>query len=298
MLFLAVAFIQFTTALPQDYKNNQNTQVSADGKTEKIPQKDEVSYYLEVEKKSKISGYLSYLDLYPNGKYVASAYHGIAKQKLADNKVDEAIKLFSRAANLNHKKSQFQLGMIYFEGKQINQNYNKSIYWFNKAATNNLSAAQFMLGMIYLNGIGTEKDKPKALKWLLMASKNGRAEAQHVLGSIYYLGEIVSKDINHALTWLEKAANQGYSKSQYLLGLIYSSGEESVEIDYKKAIEWLLKSEKQGNIQALTLIGKIYIIGEGEYRNPSKGQEILERAAKLGDEEAKKTLIMIYGIDE
>lgn len=63
-----------------------------------------------------------------------------------------------RLANQGYVQSQFNLGLMYAQGRGIGQNYQKALEWYQKAANQEDALAQNMLGMIYKNGEGVPQD--------------------------------------------------------------------------------------------------------------------------------------------
>lgn len=79
--------------------------------------------------------------------------------------------------------------------------------------------AQYDLGLIYTEGRGVPKDERKAFKYYTMAAKQGLADAQYNLGVIYHEGRGVSRDVRRAMKWFKKAADQGHIYAQHTLGM-------------------------------------------------------------------------------
>ena len=65
---------------------------------------------------------------------------------------------------------------------------------------------QYNLGVMYAEGKALPKDSAEAVKWFRMAAKLGLAEAQTYLGFMYENGEGVAKDSAEAVKWYRKAA--------------------------------------------------------------------------------------------
>ncbi len=97
--------------------------------------------------------------------------------------------------------------------------------------------AQYNLGIMYDNGKGVSQDYAKALQWYRKAAEQGNAGAQYNLGFMYSNGHGVPQDYAKALQWWRKAAEHGYTKAQSKLGFMYSNG-EGVFQDYAKAHMW------------------------------------------------------------
>ena len=78
--------------------------------------------------------------------------------------------------------------------------------------------AQYNLGIMYYNGQGVPQDYAEAVKWYRLAADQGDAYAQYNLGVMYDNGEGVPQDYKEAVKWYRLAAEQGHAKAQYNLG--------------------------------------------------------------------------------
>ena len=65
--------------------------------------------------------------------------------------------------------------------------------------------AQFNLGLMYYDGRGTAQDFSEAAKWWRLAAEQGYAEALHNLGRMYGKGQGVSRDFVEAHKWFDLA---------------------------------------------------------------------------------------------
>ena len=99
--------------------------------------------------------------------------------------------------------------------------------------------AQYNLGIMYNNGRGVPQDFAEAVKWYRKAAEQGMAEAQVNLGVMYmyYNGHGVPQDLAEAVKWNRKAAEQGDAGAQYNLGVMYDNG-QGVPQDYAQAHMW------------------------------------------------------------
>ena len=75
-------------------------------------------------------------------------------------------------AEQGHIDAQLNLGMMYYHGHEITQDYKLAFYWFQKAAEQGESLAQYRLGNMYSKGEGVTQDFIEAHKWLSIAEKN------------------------------------------------------------------------------------------------------------------------------
>jgi len=108
-------------------------------------------------------------------------------------------------------------------------------------AEQGVAKAQYNLGVMYENGRGVRQDYAEALKWYRQAAAQGDAEAQYNLGAMYYSGQGVRQDYTEAFRWFRKAADQGYAEAQYNLGLMYANG-HGVHQDFNLSKEWFGKA--------------------------------------------------------
>ena len=69
--------------------------------------------------------------------------------------------------------------------------------------------AQNDLGICYFKGQGVTQDYVEAVKWYRKSAEQGNADAQYNLGFCYENGHGVTKDLNEAIEWYRKAAQQG-----------------------------------------------------------------------------------------
>ena len=76
-------------------------------------------------------------------------------------------------------------------------------------AEQGLVGAQFNLGLMYDNGRGVPENDAKAVKWYRLAAEQEGAEAQYNLGFMYANGEGVLQDDREAVKWYRLAAKQG-----------------------------------------------------------------------------------------
>lgn len=114
-------------------------------------------------------------------------------------------------------KAQNIIGVNYYKGKSIAQDYKKAVKWFKKAANQGNGDAQHYLGIIYYGGQGVPVDFEKAVKWFKKAAMQGNVIDQFNLGFMYASGVGVLKDIKEAKKWYGLAANQEHPEAKKAL---------------------------------------------------------------------------------
>ncbi len=81
-------------------------------------------------------------------------------------------------ANGGHANAQFNLGVMYRNGKGVLQDDFKAAKWFRLAAEQGVVDAQFNLGFAYNRGEGVPKGYVQAHLWWSLAAANGDEEAR------------------------------------------------------------------------------------------------------------------------
>lgn len=122
-----------------------------------------------------------------------------------------ALKLLTKAADQGFVSAQYDLGIMYTEGKGVAKDEKQASLWYTKAAVNGFEIAQLKMGRLHLTGEGVKQDYEKAAFWFLEASSKGNAEGQYNLGQLYLTGQGVEKDIIKAYAWFEIASQNGFT---------------------------------------------------------------------------------------
>jgi FOG: TPR repeat, SEL1 subfamily len=79
----------------------------------------------------------------------------------------------------NITRFQYQLGRAH----EKNRNYGEAVSWYRKAADGGNAAAQYNLGVMYANGRGVSKNDAQAVDWFRKAAEQGLGAAQDKLES-------------------------------------------------------------------------------------------------------------------
>ena len=76
----------------------------------------------------------------------------------------DAIIWWERAAKGDNLEAQNALGVAYFKGFGVEQDYEVAVNWFNRAAERGFSESQINLAAMHENGRGTKKNRVEAYK--------------------------------------------------------------------------------------------------------------------------------------
>lgn len=93
----------------------------------------------------------------------------------------EAAYWYEQAARQDYPKAQYNLGLLYEDGRGVKQNFKQAAYWYEKASKAGFGEAQNNLGVLFILGKGVNKDPKRAEKLFTDAASNGNADAQRNL---------------------------------------------------------------------------------------------------------------------
>jgi TPR repeat protein len=136
-----------------------------------------------------------------------------------------AYKWYLEGDKLDDQESTYQLGLLYYKGKGVKQDFNESYYKFEKAALKGHSESQFYIGKFHHFGNGS------------------------------YFGSPVKKNYFKALDWYTLSANQSNNKAQNNIGILYYVGDgdstyKGFKVDVKKSLEWFKNAAENGNVSS------------------------------------------------
>lgn len=92
---------------------------------------------------------------------------GVAAYKAAE--YTEAHRIWSRLARTGYVLAQYNLAIMYFAGRGLDQDYAQAMEWFQRAASNNFAPALVNLAHMFRDGLGTGKNPENALAHLIAA---------------------------------------------------------------------------------------------------------------------------------
>lgn len=190
-------------------------------------------------------------------------------------------------------KALYNIGLRYFNGDSVAQDYAKTIDCFRQAAEQGNAAAQCNLGECYYYGRGVRQDYTQAVEWFRQAAEQGHATAQYVLGCCHEQGLGLTPNYDEASNWYRRAAEQGVAAAQYQLGNCYRDG-RGVEQDLAQAAHWYRQAAEQGHAAAQCDLGDCYYTGVGVTQSPAEAVYWYRRAAEQGLAAAQNNLGFCY----
>jgi uncharacterized protein len=189
------------------------------------------------------------------------------------------------AADQGVAEAQFDLGVLYAQGRGVRRDLTQAEQWYRKAAEQGNSEAEFALGQMYARGWGVPRDEADAMRWFQMANSpetDGPATDWAVIE-----GYGVQKDDTQAAYWYEQAAQKGHPEAQFSLARLYSSG-KGVPHDEDQAVRWTRASAGRGYSPAQAALGTRYARGQGMDRDDKRAYFWLTVAYLHGEKSVEK----------
>jgi TPR repeat protein len=212
-----------------------------------------------------------------------------ANTELGRGNYSVALKQARPLAEQGDARAQAILGLIYYNGRGVSQDYAQGVAWFRKSAAQGNADAQNELGRAYYFGKGVPQDFVESASWSRKAADQGHSGAELNMGIDYEKGHGVPQDYKEAAAWYLKAALQGRPEAECDLANLYENG-LGTAIDDSVAFGWYLKSAEQGYATAQAKLGYFYGTGRGVPRDLVKSVVWNRKAAAQGDGTAQSNL--------
>jgi len=145
----------------------------------------------------------------------------LADKAEKNNDYVNAVKWYEMGDSLDDLHSTYKLGIHYYKGLGVKQDFQLSFSFFKKSADKGHSDSQFYIGKFYHIGNGAYFGSPasksffEALKWYELSSAQNNHKAQNNIGLLYYVGDGDSSfrgfkaDVKKSLDWFSIAINNG-----------------------------------------------------------------------------------------
>ncbi len=118
------------------------------------------------------------------------------------------------AAETGDAIAQFNLAVMWDNGKGTLENDAEALQWYRKAAVQDHAVAHFFVGVVYAEGRGVPQDDAEALIWFRNAAELGLASTQFKLGYMYSSGQGVTENLTEAYFWFSLAVSNGESGAE------------------------------------------------------------------------------------
>ncbi|MBT5708718.1 sel1 repeat family protein [bacterium] len=150
--------------------------------------------------------------------------------------LERAMHWFLQAADAEHSRALYNLGVLHQEGKYVSEDHRKAFDYFLNAARRGLPEAQMSIGWLYEGGLGTMKDMTEAVYWYRRAATFGKAADR---ARSYYSENLLDHRDSQYL--------YGNMDAQFLLGRLFEEGNEMMSSDLDMAVEWYEDAAVRGD---------------------------------------------------
>ena len=159
----------------------------------------------------------------------------LADKAEKNNDYVNAVKWYEIGDSLDDLHSTYKLGIHYYKGLGVQQDFQLSFSFLKKSADKGHSDSQFYIGKFYHIGNGAYFGSPasrsffEALKWYELSSAQNNHKAQNNMGILYYVGDGdysfrgFKADVKKSLDWFKIAIDNGSESAKKNAELAQSS---------------------------------------------------------------------------
>ena len=174
----------------------------------------------------------------------------------------EMFNLYAKSAQLGHPIAQYNLAMMYDNGKSVTIDHQQAVYWYKKSAEQEFSTAQYRLGEMYFFAKGgLPKDVEKAIGLFRKAAAQNEAGAQLNLAILYGTGEGVVLNFGQANFWFIKAMEHGQEEASTYQNLLFAAKDKKFS-ETQRHFYWTKKAAELGINSAKVELAKLYKAGK------------------------------------
>lgn len=215
------------------------------------------------------------------------------KQKLTDKQFERLRNGYLKLVGTGDAHAMMVIGLMYYEGVNMPQDYTKARAWFTRAADAGDIWALNYLGYCHYYGREIPKDDAKAWYYFSKAASLGNHCGMYKIGDMYYSGRYVARDCDKAYYWYCKAIEQidescpEYPNIAARIGRCLLKG-EGCKANALEALKWLHTAEE----------GCYYFLMKGDafahLAFPEIKDNIAKAKAKLDDAIADTKSVVQY----
>ena len=188
-----------------------------------------------------------------------------------------------REAQTGDRQAQYELGLAYESGGEVEPDSGMALNWFSRAAEQWHAEALWKVGQAYLEGrLGVAPDPARAGKWLERAATQSVAEACFPLAELYRTGVGLEQNLSRARECYSTAGHKGNARGLLLAGIMFARGEGGEE-SYASAHWFLSRAASEHGLDEAALELGYFHQRRGE---TDKALEWFRRAAEAGNQEA------------
>ena len=162
----------------------------------------------------QVHGWVDRMRIIPFALLINLLLSACAEETDQDLRNQSELEKITRLAEVGDPLAQNKLGLSYYRGENVPQDFNKALEWYGMAAAQEFADAQYNLGVMYDAGHGVPEDNAMAAKWYAKAAEQGNPSAQYNLGVMYKDGRGAEKNLIEAYAWYNLAFSFGDKDAQ------------------------------------------------------------------------------------
>ena len=219
--------------------------------------------------------------------------------------VNDSIQGIYRQALAGDAAAQTEVGLWYYNGVNVLQDYNQAVQWWLRAAEQGEAAAVGNLGICYATGTGVNADSVRSSKLILRSLKQGNQglsrfmTAQADSGNVFCAAIVAESQArtrngvtlypDAAVPYLTTCAEAGSLPSINRLALNYYN-----KRDFDNAFRWFSDGARRGDLNASFFTARMLLEGKGVAADPARAADMLLVAARQGHANAMYLLGQCY----
>jgi len=217
------------------------------------------------------------------GAMLQLARHLEHKDKDKDKFLSQAVYWYKKAAEMESRFAQYNMGVLYFQGRGVQKDLSKAFFWLGEASVPWFDLAIQTRDLVAKQLNDKEKQRALQFKKEFHASKDlnqaglGSVEAMLRLAYRFERGIGFQKDLKQALQWTQKAVQQGFGKGYFQLGRYHEEG-IGVKSNPSLATDYYWKAALRNVPLSMIRLSKLYFHGMGVIADKQLALALLYRA--------------------
>ena len=150
----------------------------------------------------------------------AEEFNQQAKDFLTKGDTKNAVLLFKKAAEMGQPESQFNLGVFYQQGVEVEKSDSIANYWLMQSAEQGSVNAQFKIAYSFAVGRGCQKDMKKAFYWSVKCAEQNDPECMWNVLSCFGDGVGTNQNTDSMVSWAIKLGSLPSMENLQMSGFI------------------------------------------------------------------------------
>jgi hypothetical protein len=186
----------------------------------------------------------------------------------------KAAELFRQAGARGDGASLNALGNLNAKGGAgFSKNIDTAIHYYLRAAQAGYSTGYYNLAVLYRDGNDVPQDFQKSARYCRAGADMDNSDCKRLLAYYCFKGFGVEQNYAEAFSLYEELAKSGLANAQYFLGLCYRNG-YGTNANQQQAKKWLLLAASQGDYQAIHELTAEPQAENSSIHNPALQQQV------------------------